>query len=76
MQPQMSGVLIWVGLVIGYAWSVWNLARPARRPRASDAGASGIRIDVGTGRRSGYGPALGAAELKSTSQGQASGSPT
>ena len=76
MQTDTVGALVWVGLILCYAWSVRNLARLSRRPPASDAGAGGIRIVVGTGRRSEHAPAVGADNLKSASRRQASGSPT
>jgi hypothetical protein len=75
MQDDTVGILVWVGLILCYAWSVRNLARQARRPPASDAGTEGMRIVVGTGQRSGSAPTVGSGEPKSTSRRQASGSP-
>jgi len=76
MQTDTLGALVWVGLILCYAWSVRNLARQGRRPPASGASTDGVRIIVGTGQRSGHAPAVGGSEPKGTSRRQASGSPT
>jgi hypothetical protein len=76
MQGDTVATLVWVGLILCYAWSVWNLVRQGRRPPPSDAGTEGVRIIVGTGQRSGNIPAVAASEPKNTSRRQASGSST
>jgi hypothetical protein len=37
MQVDTLGALAWVGLILGYAWWVRNLARMGRRPPAAEA---------------------------------------
>ena len=76
MLDDTVATLVWLGLILGYAWSVRSLARQGRRPPASDAGTEGMRIVVGTGKPSGNAPAAGGGESKSTSRRQASGSST
>ena len=76
MQDDTVATLLWVGLILCYAWSVWNLVRQGRRPAPSDASTEGMRIIVGTGERSGNAPAVGESEPESASRRQASGSPT
>jgi hypothetical protein len=76
MQHDTLATLVWVGLILCYAWSVRNLARQGRRPPASDASSQDMRIIVGTGQPSGHAAAVGGGEPKSTSRRQASGSPT
>ena len=68
MQTDTLGALLWVGLIICYAWSVRNLARQSRRPPASDAGTGSTQIVVNTGRRSGRAPAGGAGNPQSISR--------
>jgi hypothetical protein len=64
MPADTLGALVWGGLVLCYAWSVWNLARQSRhRP---DAGASSdeTRIAGGTGERFRHSPATGVSGRK------------
>jgi hypothetical protein len=76
MQADTVATLVWVGLTLCYAWSVWNLARQGRRPPVSDPGTQGIRIVIGTGQRAGDAPAIGSGEPNGTSRRLESGSPT
>ena len=75
MQTDTLGVLVWAGVILGYAWSVRNLARLSRRPSAGDADGRGTLIVVEGTQRSGDAPGA-AAHPTSTSQRQASGSPS
>jgi hypothetical protein len=74
MQDDTVAILVCVGLILGYAWSVRNLARLSRRPPASDGDARGTRIVVDTSGESRDAAAVAAGDPKSASRRAASGS--